>query len=99
MWSRDNAIIIQLKTVLTSALKSTYLVHSCMCKCTVYCIQTGSQSFLVRFYPNELTMWRAERVISRIEGYDWYMYVVHSVVGGAIMIELLLTLVAKHGKN
>ena len=49
-------------------------------------------------FPSVLTMWRAERVISRVEGNDGYTEIIHSVVGRAVMVELLLTLVAKHGK-
>ena len=44
-------------------------------------------------------MWRAERVVSRVEGDNGYTEVIHSVVGRAVMIEVLLTLVAKHGKD
>ena len=46
-----------------------------------------------------LTIWRAKRVIGRVEGYDGYTKVIHSVVGRAIMVELLLIFVAKHGKD
>ena len=78
--------------------------NSCIFNCNdhnrfIPCICTGSYHYKFKNFPCVLTMWRAERIIGRVEGNDGYTEIIHSVVGGAVMVELLLTLVAKHGKH
>ena len=44
-------------------------------------------------------MWGAKGIVCRIESDHRYAEVFHSVVGGAIVIELIFVLVSKHWKD